>query len=62
MEKKAKCNKLLRKAVQLGDIVLVELILTNAAGQGRNTHQYLCHEWLSGLVLPAFYMCSDNMS
>lgn len=38
VEKKTKCNKLLRKAVQLGDIDLVELILTKAANQGRNTY------------------------
>ena len=36
LDKNAKCNKLLRKAVQVGDIDLVELILTIAADQGRN--------------------------
>ena len=40
MEKRAKCNKLLRKAVQDGDIDLVELILTNAANQGNGTCMY----------------------
>ena len=35
-DKNAKCNKLLRKAVQIGDIDLVELLLTIAANHGRN--------------------------
>lgn len=38
VEKRVKCNKLLRRAIQLGDIVLVELILTNAASQGKSIH------------------------
>ena len=33
-DKNAKCNKLLRKAVQVGDIDLVELILAIAADRG----------------------------
>ena len=36
VDKQAKCNRLLRKAVQVGDINLVELILTSATGQGRS--------------------------
>lgn len=35
IDKQTKCNKLLRKAVRAGEIALVELILTNAATQGR---------------------------
>ena len=34
LDKNTKCNKLLRKAVQVGDIDLVELILTVAADKG----------------------------
>lgn len=34
VDKQAKCNKLLRKAVQAGDIELVELILTHALDRG----------------------------
>ena len=34
VDKQAKCNKLLRKAVQVGDNDLVELILTDAIAQG----------------------------
>ena len=33
-DKNVKCNKLLRKAVQVGDIDLVELILDIAADRG----------------------------
>ena len=39
--KNAKCNKLLRKAVQVGEIDLVELILTIAADQGIGTLYYI---------------------
>jgi len=35
VDKVEKCNKLLRKAVQVGDIALVELILTEATAQGK---------------------------
>ena len=36
LDKNAKCNKILRKAVQVGDIDMVELILTIATDKGRN--------------------------